>query len=93
MPPIVDGPNLNLIGTPEPATYGHETLGDAQGVRYLYRLIDRDLLMAAERLNFTFPCRQTIIPLLDELPVQRPCVGLPNAGWRQHGRVSGDEGI
>jgi shikimate dehydrogenase len=64
----------------------HEHEGDAQGMRYLYRLIDLDqlkldsnalpdLLMAAERMNFTglnitFPCKQIIIPLLDELSAE-----------------------
>ncbi len=64
-----------------PALHEHE--GDAQGLRYLYQLIDLDplhldstalpdLLQAAERMNYTglnitFPCKQAVIPLLDEL--------------------------
>ena len=65
-----------------PALHEHE--GHAQGLNYLYRLIDLDqlkldssaleqLLTAAESmgctgLNITFPCKQAILPLLDELP-------------------------
>lgn len=72
----------------------HEHEGDAQGIRYLYRLIDLDalgleasalpeLLTAAERmgftgLNVTFPCKQAIIPLLDELSEEALGIGAVN---------------
>ncbi|MEB0044561.1 MULTISPECIES: shikimate dehydrogenase [unclassified Pseudomonas] len=75
-----------------PALHEHE--GDAQGMRYLYRLIDLDalkldssalpdLLIAAERMNFTglnitFPCKQAIIPLLDELSPEAFSIGAVN---------------
>jgi shikimate dehydrogenase len=75
-----------------PALHEHE--GDAQGMRYLYRLIDLDalkldsgalpdLLIAAERmsftgLNITFPCKQAIIPLLDELSAEARGIGAVN---------------
>ncbi|WP_223461013.1 MULTISPECIES: shikimate dehydrogenase [unclassified Pseudomonas] len=75
-----------------PALHEHE--GDSQGMRYLYRLIDLDslkldsnalpdLLMAAERMNFTglnitFPCKQAIIPLLDELSPEARGIGAVN---------------
>jgi len=75
-----------------PAMHEHE--GDAQGLRYLYRLIDLDqlkldsgalpdLLSAAERmsftgLNITFPCKQAIIPLLDELSDEARGIGAVN---------------
>ena len=61
----------------------HERESDAQGLRLLYQTIDLDrlglgsdalpeLLTAAQRmgfagLNITYPCKQIIIPLLDEL--------------------------
>lgn len=72
----------------------HEFEGDAQGMRYVYRLIDLDylkldssalpdLLTAAERMNFTglnitFPCKQAIIPLLDELSPEARGIGAVN---------------
>lgn len=86
-----------------PALHEHE--GDAQGMRYLYRLIDLDqlqldsnalpdLLMAAERMNFTglnitFPCKQAIIPLLDELSPEARGIGAVNTVVLKDGKRIG----
>jgi shikimate dehydrogenase len=72
----------------------HEQEGDAQGLRYLYRLIDLEplgldinalpgLLRAAEQmhftgLNITYPCKQAILPLLDELSDEARGIGAVN---------------
>jgi len=86
-----------------PAMHEHE--GDAQHLRYVYRLIDLDalkldvtalpdLLMAAERLNFTglnitFPCKQAVIPLLDELSEEARSIGAVNTVVFRDGRRIG----
>lgn len=86
-----------------PALHEHE--GDAQGLRYLYRLIDLDplrldvsalpqLLEAAERtgftgLNITFPCKQAVIPLLDELSPEAEGIGAVNTVVLRDGRRVG----
>ncbi|POA18984.1 shikimate dehydrogenase [Pseudomonas sp. FW300-N1A1] len=86
-----------------PALHEHE--GDAQGMRYVYRLIDLDqlhldssalpdLLMAAERMNFTglnitFPCKQAIIPLLDELSPEAQGIGAVNTVVLKDGKRIG----
>ncbi|TKJ87990.1 shikimate dehydrogenase [Pseudomonas koreensis] len=86
-----------------PALHEHE--GDAQGLRYLYRLIDLDqlkmdstalpdLLLAAERmkytgLNITFPCKQAIIPLLDELSPEAKGIGAVNTVVLKDGKRVG----
>lgn len=83
----------------------HEHEGDAQGIRYLYRLIDLDqlgvtsaalpeLLDAAQRLGFTglnitFPCKQAIIPLLDELSPEARGIGAVNTVVFQDGKRIG----
>ncbi len=83
----------------------HEREGDSQGLRYLYRLIDLeqlkldsaalpDLLLAAERmsftgLNITFPCKQTIIPLLDELSPEARGIGAVNTVVLKDGKRIG----
>ncbi|RMW22358.1 shikimate dehydrogenase, partial [Pseudomonas savastanoi] len=75
-----------------PAMHEHE--GDAQGLRYLYRLIDIDalqldisalpqLIESAQNcgftgLNITFPCKQAVIPLLDELSAEARGIGAVN---------------
>ncbi|MBD9578972.1 shikimate dehydrogenase [Pseudomonas sp. PDM23] len=83
----------------------HEREGDAQGLRYLYRLIDLDslgvdagalpdLLAAAERmsytgLNITFPCKQAVIPLLHELSDEARGIGAVNTVVLRDGRRIG----
>ncbi|MDN6860745.1 shikimate dehydrogenase [Pseudomonas sp. CAN2814] len=83
----------------------HEREGDAQGLRYLYRLIDLDvlgvdagalpdLLAAAERmgytgLNITFPCKQAVIGLLHELSDEARGIGAVNTVVLRDGRRIG----
>lgn len=83
----------------------HEQEGDAQGLRYLYRLIDLDqlqldslalpdLLKAAEQmgftgLNITYPCKQTILPLLDELSDEARGIGAVNTVVLKDGKRIG----
>ncbi|WP_350612662.1 shikimate dehydrogenase [Pseudomonas sp. HY7a-MNA-CIBAN-0227] len=86
-----------------PALHEHE--GDAQGLRYLYRLIDLDqlqldsnalpdLLKAAEQMNFTglnitYPCKQVILPLLDELSAEARGIGAVNTVVLRDGKRIG----
>jgi len=83
----------------------HEQEGDAQGLRYLYRLIDLeplhldinalpDLLQAAEQMNFTglnitYPCKQAILPLLDELSDEARGIGAVNTVVFKEGKRIG----
>lgn len=92
-----------IQGSRTPALHEHE--GDALGMRYLYRLIDLDqleldssalpdLLTAAERLGFTglnitFPCKQAIIPLLDQLSEEARGIGAVNTVVLQNGKRVG----
>ncbi|AEI80776.1 3-dehydroquinate dehydratase [compost metagenome] len=46
---VLNGPNLNLLGTREPAVYGSETLAD----------VERICQEAAQRLGLEAQCRQT----------------------------------
>lgn len=83
----------------------HEREADRQGLRYLYRLIDidrlgvgpeavGDLVRAArdlgfDGLNITHPCKQLVIPHLDELAPQAEALGAVNTVVFEGGRAIG----
>ncbi|WUC15314.1 shikimate dehydrogenase [Streptomyces sp. NBC_00564] len=83
----------------------HEREADRQGLRYLYRLIDidrlgvgpeavGDLVRAArdlgfDGLNITHPCKQLVIPHLDELAPGAEALGAVNTVVFEGGRAIG----
>lgn len=83
----------------------HEQEGARQGLRYVYRLIDLkqlgldvatlpDLVAGAQRfgfngLNITHPCKQAVIPLLDELSPEAAAIGAVNTVVLKDGRRTG----
>jgi shikimate dehydrogenase len=83
----------------------HECEGAAQGLNYVYRLIDLvsrcldaqalpELIAAAERmgfdgLNITHPCKQAVIPLLTELSDDARAIGAVNTVLLKNGRRIG----
>ncbi|WP_426152547.1 shikimate dehydrogenase [Pseudomonas sp. DC3000-4b1] len=95
------GSGIQLSRTPAM----HEQEGKAQGLGYVYRLIDLDvlkldnsaleeLLTAAQRmgftgLNITFPSKQAIIPYLDELSSEARGIGAVNTVVLENGKRVG----
>ncbi|MGF6393484.1 shikimate dehydrogenase [Pseudomonas plecoglossicida] len=95
------GRGIQLSRTP--ALHEHE--GDAQALRYVYRLIDADqlglddsalpqLLEAAQRtgftgLNITYPFKQSILPLLDALSEEARGIGAVNTVVLKDGKRVG----
>ncbi|CCD96114.1 Shikimate dehydrogenase [Bradyrhizobium sp. ORS 375] len=83
----------------------HEAAADAAGLRYIYKKIDLaelklgvealpDLVTAARRmgfdgLNVTHPCKQAILPLLDELSPDAEALGAVNTVVIRNGRTTG----
>ena len=83
----------------------HEREGAEQGLRTIYKLIDletlgldagalSDILIAAQRfgfagLNITHPCKQAVIPLLDELSPDAAALGAVNTVVLRDGRRVG----
>jgi shikimate dehydrogenase len=99
---------VGLIGTGIQASLTpamHEREGAAQGLRYMYRLIDlttlglgsealAELITAAERmgfagLNITHPCKQSVIPLLDDLSDDARALGAVNTVVLKDGKRVG----
>ena len=89
--------------SPTPAMQEDEAR--AQGLRLHYQLIDLDaagqgvealpMLLAAVRtigfagLNITYPCKQAVIPLLDELSDEAAAMGAVNTVVNHNGRLVG----
>jgi shikimate dehydrogenase len=83
----------------------HEREGAQQGLRAIYRRLDlgvlgleagalEDLLVGAQRmgfagLNVTHPCKQAVIPLLDELSEDAQALGAVNTVVLRNGRRVG----
>ncbi|AXV79678.1 MULTISPECIES: shikimate dehydrogenase [Ralstonia solanacearum species complex] len=83
----------------------HQQEGDAQGLRYVYRIIDLEalgltpdalpeLLTAAERfgfagLNITHPCKQRVLQYLDDLSDDARALGAVNTVVFKNGRRIG----
>jgi shikimate dehydrogenase len=96
------GSGIQLSRTPAM----HEQEGAEQGLHYVYRTIDLDrlglgsdalpdLLLAAQRmgfdgLNITHPCKQAVIPLLDELSPDAQALGAVNTVVLRDGRLRGE---
>ena len=99
---------VGLVGTGIQASRTprlHEREGAEQGLRYIYKLIDLEvlgldasalpeILTAAQRfgfagLNITHPCKQSVIPLLDELSPDAAALGAVNTVVLKDGRRVG----
>ncbi|MCX5094437.1 shikimate dehydrogenase [Streptomyces sp. NBC_00365] len=99
---------VGLIGSgigPSLSPALHEREADRQGLRYLYRLIDIDMLgvgpeavgdlvrgardLGFDGLNITHPCKQLVIDHLDELAPRAAALGAVNTVVFEGGRAIG----
>jgi shikimate dehydrogenase len=107
-PPLQRAFLVGLIGSGIQASRTpsmHEKEGAAQGLRYVYKLIDletlglgadalAELITAAERmgfagLNITHPCKQSVIPLLNDLSDDARALGAVNTVVLKDGKRVG----
>jgi shikimate dehydrogenase len=99
---------VGLIGSgigPSLSPALHEREADRQGLRYVYRLIDIDVLglppqavgdlvraardLGFDGLNITHPCKQLVIEHLDALAPQAEALGAVNTVVFENGRATG----
>ncbi|WP_410586474.1 shikimate dehydrogenase [Amycolatopsis sp. lyj-23] len=96
---------IGLVGTgigPSASPALHEREADELGLRYVYRLLDLDVLgrpvadvLAAARLagfdglNVTHPAKQAVLPHLDELSPEAAALGAVNTVVFRRGRAIG----
>jgi shikimate dehydrogenase len=61
----------------------------SRGVEALPALIEAARIMRFDGLNITYPCKQSVIPLLDELSEEAEAIGAVNTVVRRGGRLVG----
>src|SRR5262249_24556294 len=80
---VLNGPNLNLLGTREPETYGHARLADVE------QLCEK----TAAELGFTAHCRQSnhegeLVGLIHEAHARKAAGIIINAGAYSHTSIA-----
>jgi 3-dehydroquinate dehydratase-2 len=79
---ILNGPNLNLLGTRQPEIYGHTTLGD----------VERDVVALGGELGLSVTCKQSnyegqLVDWIQEARAQAAAI-IINAGAYTHTSVA-----
>ena len=80
---VLNGPNLNLLGTREPETYGHATLGD----------VEKLCAETAARFGLTADCRQSnregeLVDFIHEAHAKKAAGIIINAGAYSHTSIA-----
>jgi 3-dehydroquinate dehydratase II len=80
---VLNGPNLNMLGTREPDTYGHATLAD----------VEKLCAEAASQFGLKADCRQSnhegqLIDFIHEARAKRACGIIINAGAYSHTSIA-----
>jgi 3-dehydroquinate dehydratase-2 len=80
---VLNGPNLNLLGTREPETYGHATLAD----------VDKLCMETAAQFGLTADCRQSnregeLVDFIHEAHARKAAGIIINAGAYSHTSIA-----